>query len=67
MAAATSALPNTTAIILAAGQGTRMKSRTPKVMHPLAGLPIVHWGVRAALEAGCGDVVVEDGAVRVVL
>ncbi|NQX27156.1 bifunctional UDP-N-acetylglucosamine diphosphorylase/glucosamine-1-phosphate N-acetyltransferase GlmU [Microbacteriaceae bacterium VKM Ac-2854] len=28
-------------VILAAGQGTRMKSRTPKVLHPLAGLPLV--------------------------
>ncbi|NQX11033.1 bifunctional UDP-N-acetylglucosamine diphosphorylase/glucosamine-1-phosphate N-acetyltransferase GlmU [Microbacteriaceae bacterium VKM Ac-2855] len=28
-------------VVLAAGQGTRMKSRTPKVLHPLAGLPLV--------------------------
>lgn len=28
-------------IVLAAGQGTRMKSRTPKVLHPLAGIPLV--------------------------
>jgi bifunctional UDP-N-acetylglucosamine pyrophosphorylase/glucosamine-1-phosphate N-acetyltransferase len=28
-------------VILAAGQGTRMKSRTPKLLHPLAGIPIV--------------------------
>ena len=29
------------AIVLAAGQGTRMRSRIPKVLHPLAGRPLV--------------------------
>ncbi|WP_423922993.1 bifunctional UDP-N-acetylglucosamine diphosphorylase/glucosamine-1-phosphate N-acetyltransferase GlmU [Frigoribacterium sp. 2-23] len=29
-------------VVLAAGQGTRMKSSTPKVLHRLAGLPLVH-------------------------
>jgi bifunctional UDP-N-acetylglucosamine pyrophosphorylase / glucosamine-1-phosphate N-acetyltransferase len=32
---------NTLVIILAAGLGTRMKSRRPKVLHPIAGLPLV--------------------------
>lgn len=30
-------------VILAAGMGTRMKSTRPKVMHPLAGRPLIHW------------------------
>src|SRR6185369_4416062 len=54
-------LEKTTAVILAAGQGTRMKSALPKVLHPLAGRPLVHYPVRAALEAGCGEVVVVVG------
>jgi bifunctional UDP-N-acetylglucosamine pyrophosphorylase/glucosamine-1-phosphate N-acetyltransferase len=36
------------AILLAAGQGTRMKSTLPKVMHPLLGRPMVHYAVEAA-------------------
>jgi bifunctional UDP-N-acetylglucosamine pyrophosphorylase / glucosamine-1-phosphate N-acetyltransferase len=51
----------TTAIVLAAGQGTRMKSALPKVMHPVSGLPIVHFVVQAALDAGCDEVVVVVG------
>jgi bifunctional UDP-N-acetylglucosamine pyrophosphorylase/glucosamine-1-phosphate N-acetyltransferase len=51
----------TTAVILAAGQGTRMKSGLPKVLHRVAGKPLVHFPVRAALEAGCGEVVVVVG------
>jgi bifunctional UDP-N-acetylglucosamine pyrophosphorylase/glucosamine-1-phosphate N-acetyltransferase len=54
-------LEKTTAVILAAGQGTRMKSALPKVLHPIAGRPLVHYPVRAALEAGCGEVVVVVG------
>ncbi|HEY8089795.1 MAG TPA: bifunctional UDP-N-acetylglucosamine diphosphorylase/glucosamine-1-phosphate N-acetyltransferase GlmU [Polyangiaceae bacterium] len=52
---------STTAIVLAAGQGTRMKSALPKVMHAVGGLPIVHFGIQAALDAGCEDVVVVVG------
>jgi bifunctional UDP-N-acetylglucosamine pyrophosphorylase/glucosamine-1-phosphate N-acetyltransferase len=33
----------TTAVILAAGLGTRMRSRLPKVLHPLAGKPMLQY------------------------
>jgi bifunctional UDP-N-acetylglucosamine pyrophosphorylase/glucosamine-1-phosphate N-acetyltransferase len=51
-------------LILAAGQGTRMRSKTPKVLHELCGRPMVLWPVRAALEAGAGRVVVVDSPQR---
>jgi bifunctional UDP-N-acetylglucosamine pyrophosphorylase/glucosamine-1-phosphate N-acetyltransferase len=49
------------AVILAAGQGTRMRSAVPKVAHPLAGRPIVRHVVEAAREAGVDDIVVVVG------
>jgi bifunctional UDP-N-acetylglucosamine pyrophosphorylase / glucosamine-1-phosphate N-acetyltransferase len=53
-----------TVVILAAGQGTRMRSRVPKVLHDLCGRPMIAWSVAAALEAGAGKVVVVDGPDR---
>ncbi len=41
-----------TAIILAAGKGTRMKSPLPKVLHPVAGRPLIERVIRAARDAG---------------
>jgi bifunctional UDP-N-acetylglucosamine pyrophosphorylase/glucosamine-1-phosphate N-acetyltransferase len=41
-----------------------MRSRTPKVLHEVCGLPMVLWPVRAALEAGAGRVVVVDSPER---
>ena len=35
------------AIVLAAGHGTRMRSRLPKVLHPLAGRPMILWALDA--------------------
>ena len=37
-----------TAIILAAGEGKRMRSRRPKVLHPLCGRPLIAYALRAA-------------------
>jgi bifunctional UDP-N-acetylglucosamine pyrophosphorylase/glucosamine-1-phosphate N-acetyltransferase len=53
-----------TVLILAAGQGTRMRSKTPKVLHELCGRPMVLWPVHAALQAGAGRVVVVDSPER---
>lgn len=39
-------------IILAAGEGTRMKSATPKVLHPVGGLPVVSHVLRTMRAAG---------------
>ncbi len=36
------------ALILAAGQGTRLKSKLPKVLHPLAGRPLIVYAIDAA-------------------
>lgn len=47
-----------TAVILAAGLGSRMKSPLPKVMHPIAGRPLLHYAVRAAFDAGVERAVV---------
>ena len=46
------------AIILAAGQGTRMKSAKPKVMHTVAGLPILGHVIAALRGAGVERIVV---------
>jgi bifunctional UDP-N-acetylglucosamine pyrophosphorylase/glucosamine-1-phosphate N-acetyltransferase len=40
-----------TPILLAAGQGTRMKSSLPKVLHPVCGQPMIEYALRAAWEA----------------
>ena len=54
-------------IILAAGQGTRMKSALPKVLHPLAGRPLLVHVVETALslQPGAVHVVIGHGAERV--
>jgi bifunctional UDP-N-acetylglucosamine pyrophosphorylase/glucosamine-1-phosphate N-acetyltransferase len=47
----TSPAPKTKAVILAAGLGTRMKSRTPKVLHQICGRPMLAYVIDAAREA----------------
>ena len=46
-----------TVLIMAAGQGTRMRSDVPKVLHRVAGRTLVEWVVEAAREAGADRVV----------
>lgn len=52
------------AIVLAAGAGTRMKSKKPKVAHEILGKPLVRWVVDAAGAAGVTRVVTVVGHAR---
>ena len=54
-------------IILAAGQGTRMRSALPKVLHPLAGKPLVHHVIDTANALGAKAIhtVIGHGAEKV--
>ncbi|HEX2468673.1 MAG TPA: bifunctional UDP-N-acetylglucosamine diphosphorylase/glucosamine-1-phosphate N-acetyltransferase GlmU, partial [Solirubrobacterales bacterium] len=45
-------------LIMAAGEGTRMRSSLPKALHPVCGRPMVAWPVLAAKEAGADPVAV---------
>ena len=46
------------AVILAAGGGTRMKSETPKVLHPICGRPMIRYAIEQAMSAGVKQPVV---------
>ncbi len=48
-------------VILAAGKGTRMKSKLPKVLHPVLGKPLVGYCIDTAFESGASKVVVVIG------
>src|SRR5512140_710400 len=50
-----------TAVVLAAGQGTRMKSVLPKVMHPVCGVPMITHALDAAKSASTKKPVVVIG------
>src|SRR3954468_18922813 len=56
--------PASTVVILAAGEGTRMRSSLPKVLHPICGRPMLLWPLLAAREAGAGRVIVVDNPKR---
>lgn len=54
-------------IILAAGQGTRMVSNLPKVLHPVNGKPLILYSIDTAQTVGSGKpvVVIGNGAEKV--
>jgi bifunctional UDP-N-acetylglucosamine pyrophosphorylase/glucosamine-1-phosphate N-acetyltransferase len=54
-------MANIEVIILAAGQGTRMKSNLTKVLHPLAGRPLIDYSLRCAEALSSGKPVVVVG------
>jgi bifunctional UDP-N-acetylglucosamine pyrophosphorylase/glucosamine-1-phosphate N-acetyltransferase len=53
--------PSLAAVVLAAGKGTRMKSRRAKMLHEIRGRPLGWYPVRRALDAGAEPVVVVVG------
>lgn len=50
-----------TGIILAAGQGKRMKSRLPKVIHRILDRPMINWVAASLRRAGVDRIVVVTG------
>jgi len=49
------------ALILAAGEGTRMKSKISKVIHPILGKPMINYVANACRNAGCEDIIIVAG------
>ena len=49
---------------MAAGEGTRMRSATPKLLHEVCGRPMIAWSVAAATAAGAARVVVVESPRR---
>ncbi|WP_420594640.1 bifunctional UDP-N-acetylglucosamine diphosphorylase/glucosamine-1-phosphate N-acetyltransferase GlmU [Deinococcus sp.] len=48
-------------VVLAAGAGTRMRSARSKMLHEVAGRPMVAWAVKAARDVGAREIVVVTG------
>jgi len=55
-------MPSPACIILAAGEGTRLKSKYPKALQPLCGKPLVLHAIDTAQAAGADPIVVVIGA-----
>lgn len=51
-------MANRAAVILAAGQGTRMQSALPKVLHAVGGRPMIDWSISLAQSVGCERILV---------
>src|SRR3990167_8445443 len=54
-------MPSLAGIILAAGDSTRLRSSLTKVLHPVAGLPMIHYPVKQASNLGCEPLVLVVG------
>ncbi len=54
-------MTETTAVVLAAGKGTRMKSELPKVLFPVLGRAMIHWVLDALQSAGIRQILVVVG------
>lgn len=57
-------MDNLATLILAAGKGTRMKSDLVKVLHPIAGVPMLAYPINAARAIGCSRIIVVVGHQR---
>lgn len=54
-------MKNLAAVVLAAGKGTRMKSEKPKVLHIVAGKPMLFYPVNLLKNSGAGKIVLVVG------
>ncbi len=61
LTAPVASLEGWSAIVLAGGPGTRMRSAVPKVLHSVAGVPMVRLACDLLRSAGCPDIVVVVG------